>query len=253
MHASVRTAFPAFSRRFEGRVLHMYLDVKGLVTTGVGNLIDPVSEALRLPWRHQATGERASLEEVAQAWARLKARQELAQRRAEYALPITGLVLEEADVDALVEERLLANERYLIRTFVEFESYPADAQLGILSMAWAVGAGFTRKFPVFTQSALMKRWWECASGCKIREEGNPGIVPRNEANRLCFQNASAVVATDADRSILRWPGHFDPAAERADAVERIAGPQLAQVRTDPNDEFDPDGEVTTPDLPGNIR
>ena len=36
MHSSVQAIFPEFSKRFEGYVHWMYLDIKGLVTTGVG-------------------------------------------------------------------------------------------------------------------------------------------------------------------------------------------------------------------------
>jgi len=40
MHTSIRNYFIKFNEPIEGRVTHMYLDVKGLVTIGVGNLID---------------------------------------------------------------------------------------------------------------------------------------------------------------------------------------------------------------------
>ena len=47
MRPSVFAAFPGFITRFEGRLPFMYLDTKGLVTTGVGNLIDPLVPASR--------------------------------------------------------------------------------------------------------------------------------------------------------------------------------------------------------------
>ena len=49
MRESVRRGFIGFSAPFEGRLHYMYLDVKGLVTTGVGNLIDSVGAAQALP------------------------------------------------------------------------------------------------------------------------------------------------------------------------------------------------------------
>lgn len=39
-----------FNRPLEGRVPYMYLDVKGLVTTGLGNLIDSTADAEQLAW-----------------------------------------------------------------------------------------------------------------------------------------------------------------------------------------------------------
>lgn len=57
MHASVKSYFIAFSKQFEGRIHCMYLDTHDppLVTVGVGNLIDPVSEAAKLPFRWKAS------------------------------------------------------------------------------------------------------------------------------------------------------------------------------------------------------
>jgi len=80
----------------------MYLDIKGLITCGVGNLIDPVSEALKLPWKKQTTGGLATEAEVRAAWTALKHRPDLAKRNVTHALVLTGLVLADADVDALV-------------------------------------------------------------------------------------------------------------------------------------------------------
>lgn len=52
MKASVLKNFVAFSQPLEGLLTFMYTDSLGLVTTGLGNLIDPVSLALPLPWRN---------------------------------------------------------------------------------------------------------------------------------------------------------------------------------------------------------
>lgn len=210
MYQSVRDSWHAYSTPLEGRVLHMYLDILGLVTCGVGNLIDPVSEALKLPWKKLIGGEFASPDEIRSAWQALKSRQDLAHRSAGNALAVTGLVLTDADVDALVASRLASNEAFLTKELPAFESFPADAQLGILSMAWAVGAGFTAKFPTFTRAVLAQDWFAAQASCKIREEGNPGVVPRNAANRVCFGNAAIVAGAGMDRSRLWWPAPARP-------------------------------------------
>ena len=51
MRAAVRTSFRAFNAKYEGTVNFMYVDVKNLVTIGVGNLIDPISLAVNLPFK----------------------------------------------------------------------------------------------------------------------------------------------------------------------------------------------------------
>ena len=40
MHQSVKTALYDFLKQYEGKVNFMYLDVKGLVTVGVGHLMN---------------------------------------------------------------------------------------------------------------------------------------------------------------------------------------------------------------------
>ena len=46
MQSAVRSAWRRFNEPLEGLTDWMYLDIKGLVTTGMGNLIDPVESAL---------------------------------------------------------------------------------------------------------------------------------------------------------------------------------------------------------------
>jgi hypothetical protein len=48
MHASVKAKLANFLKEYEGKFGYMYLDVKALVTVGIGNKIDPVDQALKL-------------------------------------------------------------------------------------------------------------------------------------------------------------------------------------------------------------
>jgi hypothetical protein len=60
-----------FNRPLEGRVHFIYLDVKGLVRTGLGNLIDSTADAEQLAWQH-ADGTPASTDEIERSgnWSR---------------------------------------------------------------------------------------------------------------------------------------------------------------------------------------
>lgn len=70
----------------EGVVKYMYLDIKGLVTIGVGNLIDPINAALNLPFRYKNkpgvtnAGQSASRADIEAEWKLIKGKQELAQK-----------------------------------------------------------------------------------------------------------------------------------------------------------------------------
>ena len=156
MYPSVLSAFRAFNEPFEGWVPYMYLDIKGLVTVGVGNLIDPVDQATILPFRFKDTGALASAEQIAAEWRRIKDDVWLAKKGHTDAGPLTTLELNADAVNALVAERLNRNESYLMRQppFQQFTAWPADAQMALLSMAWAMGPAGPQKFTRFCAACV---------------------------------------------------------------------------------------------------
>jgi GH24 family phage-related lysozyme (muramidase) len=203
MHQSVADKFIEFSTRFEGRVNWMYLDVRGLVTVGIGNLIDPVYLAQTLPFRHVGSNERATVAEISLEWHRIKTMQSLAREGHVAAGKYATLHLPNADVDALVREKMVQFEIHLRHHFDGWDRYPADAQLGILSMAWAMGPDFPRKFPAFTRACRIGDWTQASAQCLMRTTGNPGLIPRNKANRDAFIYAQQTKITMGDVSVLR--------------------------------------------------
>jgi GH24 family phage-related lysozyme (muramidase) len=201
MHASVRDVWLAFNERFEGRLPFMYLDVRGLVTTGVGNLADPVDLALRMPWDFPAL-HRAWEDKVRAEWALVKSRRDLINSPSAFKR-ITDLRLTREGIDAIVSEKLNANEEHFAREcWIGWATFPADAQLGIHSMAWAMGSRFYRKFPKFTQAAGRHDWVTAAAECTISERGNLGVRGRNEANRALFLRAAQ---TQSELGKVHWP------------------------------------------------
>ncbi|HEY7576167.1 MAG TPA: hypothetical protein VH855_01115 [Acetobacteraceae bacterium] len=178
----------------------MYLDVKGLVTTGMGNLIDPVEAALRLTW-HTADGAIAAPDAVRHEWSRIKNNLPLAHLGAQAARRVATLHLDEADIEALILNKLDHDEAILKANpaFADFDDWPADAQLGLLSMGWAMGPGFGPRFPHFSTACAAGDFATAARDCAISTAGNPGVARRNAANRQAFLFA----ATAPDRAALR--------------------------------------------------
>jgi hypothetical protein len=208
---AVLEAWHGFSEPLEGRVHSMYLDILGLVTCGVGNLIDRPDIAAQLPWRHEKTGALATRAEVVAAWRDLKARPELAKLHWRYAAGLNDLRLTDEAIDDLVAGKLREFAIYLAaKHFRDFASWPADAQLGTLSMAWACGPGFPVKFKNFARCAEAQNWGDANACCKIREIGNPGVVPRNRANERCFLNAAVVSEHGLEPEVLHWPAVVMP-------------------------------------------
>jgi GH24 family phage-related lysozyme (muramidase) len=207
MYDSVRSNFISFTTGFEGSVPYMYLDVKGLVTTGIGNLIDPIGLALPLPFVHKSDGSPASQSEITAEWNKVKAMTSLAQQGANTAAGVTSLMLTPDSITSLVLSKLDSNVATLTVTpaFSSFETWPADAQLGLLSMAWALGPSFAAGWPVFTAAVGSGDWSTAASNCQMSTAGNPGVAPRNAADVQLFTNAAAVKAAGSDPSVLWYP------------------------------------------------
>lgn len=185
LHPEVIAGFRAFSVRFEGCVAWMYLDVRGLVTTGIGCLVDPLELALELPW-YRPDWRWSTRDEIEAEWRRVKAMPP-GLRATRYAGPLR---LSDEAIDQLVARRLEGNAARLLGYFPELADWPAPAQTALCSMAWAMGANFVASWPRFAAAARAQDWRACADECAIRADGNPGVVPRNEANRDLFLAAA---------------------------------------------------------------
>lgn len=224
MKSAVQAAWHSFSTPLEGRCLFMYADAKGLVTTGVGNLIDPVQYALQLPWK-RPDGSPATRDEVVAAYAAVKARDDWKLRGGGVYAQLTTLRLTDEDVDALVARKLAQNEVHLRGRFVEYDDWCADAQLFVHSMAWACGAGF--RFPVLETYLRTKQWEDAIGECTIHPEMGT-IVERNRRNRQLLKNAARVQAFGLNPEQLYWPGDL------ADVVTAApTQPELPEAGVDP--------------------
>lgn len=223
MYPSVQSRFRDFNKTFEDDVPYMYADLKGLVTVGVGNLVDPVSLALSLPFRFKAkpaseqkvsgvAGAPATREQITAEWQRVKGATKSglnsngdAQTNvyaAGHYERLTDLELTSAAIGNLVNERLASNESILLKTwpeFAKFTSWPADGQLGLLSLAWAFGPGKTAGrgfslFHEFRKACAVGDFAAAGAESHIRDSDNPGVTPRNDADSILFSNAARVVA-----------------------------------------------------------
>jgi len=225
MFDSVQSVFITFNTRFEGAVPYMYLDVKGLVTIGVGNLIDPVQVAQALPFRFKnrpdiaSPGSPATPQQIAAEWHRLKNDASLARRGHLACEPITQLELSDDAINSLILGKLTDNQNFLKRQqwFQAFETWPADAQLGLLSMAWAMGPAGPGGFPHFRAACQKLDFKTAANECKMDETGNPGVVPRNQANFTLFANAAVVLAGEAQGTFQRATLFYPQALSAAQA------------------------------------
>jgi hypothetical protein len=223
MRDVVHAIFPAFSKKFEGCLPWMYLDfhhdAKGnlapLVTAAIGNLADPVELALEMPWVWPLTGIPCSPDEVRAAWVKVKAATNMAHLGGGAFAGLTAIRLTPAGITQVSSKRLTLIEMALHAGYPAWESYPASVQLAMLSMSWAMGAArivpsSAFEYPHFRAAVLSGDWATCAgpAGDADRDPAcrgqawmndnhlpgpnpiNPGLHPRNLANRALFQAAA---------------------------------------------------------------
>lgn len=204
MHQNVYDIFYDFNASIEGILRWMYLDANGSVRVGIGALIDSIPAALNLPFEYDEwPGVEATPEEIRTEWQLVKLRTDLALKGANAFWNLTRLRLSDDAIRTLTSENLLANEAYLKQLFPEFEYWPADAQLGLLSMAWVLGAGFPKLWPHFRQACLRQDWDAAAEHCQISQVGNLSVTPRNYANQMMFSCAARVVEFEKQYSYRR--------------------------------------------------
>lgn len=202
MRAPVAAAWPAMCSRFEGRTWWHYLDVKYLVTTGLGILLETVAESVTYPWFRISDGEPASPTEIAAEYARVKKLRSLAKQGGFAYRPSAKLRLPEASIDhaLMVTTELFWNG--LKKTHPDIESWPADAQLAVMDLAWQNGPGFTavKRLGKYvwpsTRAALNAQDWNAAAAAV------PGSGDRHDARVRLFKNAAKVAKAGWDREVL---------------------------------------------------
>jgi hypothetical protein len=213
MHAAAQAAWQTFITKDEGNIPYMYLDTKMLITVGIGNLIDPVSQALTLPFQFKANnaagapvGRAATRQEIEKEWLSLKnhaSKTMLARNGHTSCARLTSLELTAATRQRLFDRVTAEHETQLVTYFPDFAKWPADAQLGLMAMAWGLGKYFPGKWPKFT-AACKKEDFDTASA---ESRISSWRAERNESSVRFFSNAARVVGNPNayDRTKVYYP------------------------------------------------
>ena len=208
---------------------YMYEDILGLVTTGMGNLIENpatqptqanpstqgtiTDEGLNAGWTH-ANGSLASPDEIRAEFANIKRAWTAGKW---YGLggfnangrSIATLWLPDTAVKRLIFSKLAAFASNLKAQFPAWDSFPADAQMALLSMSWAKGSSF-QGWPKFKAAvnASPPSWLNASAESYIYGPNHSiisAIIPRNDANARMFANADGVDKQGRDPSVLYVP------------------------------------------------
>lgn len=209
IHDLFLTDWAHWNSKYEARANFMYVDVKGYVTTGVGNLLNSPDAAIQLDWRH-SNGDRATADQVRNEWIAMRDNVPARHMFYTYQKHFTRLHLPEEEIDRLVIGKLLEHHKHLVAQMPEFEAWPLDAQWATHSMAWACGSAFMvpgppGRFVTLGKLLKAKDFAGAVSQCHMNEAGNPGLKPRNIANKLMFDNAAYVQDIGMDYGRRYWP------------------------------------------------
>lgn len=226
MRESVLNAFVSFSEPLEGAVPYLYVDVKGLVTIAIGVLVDPIDYAVPLPLL-RADGTPATASEIVAEWNRVKSDPTLAKLGHLAAAKVTRLRLSADGLKAVTRRKLDQVDAQLAKRFPAWAEWPADAQLAILSLAWACGAAF--RFPKLEAALLAGDFRTAAKEVKIADDGGT-VRLRNAANVMLLRNAAIVAESALDPSALYYPTDLE--SERPTEPEMPVPPSEPTVVVD---------------------
>ncbi len=180
---------------FEDYVPHMYLDVSGQVTVGIGHGILGAPAACTLPFKH-GDGKAATQDEITKEYQAIHAHRNAQREKAKTAKHfqgMTSLVLGEADIYKLAQLDIEVHERILRPKFPEYDKYPAGVQEVLLDMVFSMGINkLMTGYPKFVTAVRKKDWKTAAENCGRRQVQRS----RNLAVETRLRNAAAPAGGD---------------------------------------------------------
>lgn len=148
---------------FEGTVPWMYLDTKGFVTVGVGELLANAAKAETLAFL-DPDGEASTQDAILDEFNRVAALAP-AKVAAFYRSP-TSPVLPHGAIDALLMNHLNLFDGQLSARFPDYAGFPDPAKLGLLDMIYNLGqVGLFQHFLHFMAAVDKQDWLGAAANC----------------------------------------------------------------------------------------
>lgn len=202
---SARSYYP----HFEGTKYNMYVDCRGNVTIGNGFFLD---RAMAMTLRFKRP-DGSYIKHKNQA--KPDEPDETGEIGRDYDAVRTGhegtLTIDGSTVIKLFEESIAKATNGARTRFPLYDTFPADARLAIHSYIFATGhldpiiPNTKKKGEPYLHAAIMRQdWWSASAEVHMADEtrGNPGLRPRNDANRRAFAYAGRVVHWNYDSKQL---------------------------------------------------
>lgn len=176
---------------FEGTVPWMYLDTRGFVTVGVGELLANAAKAQTLGFVNPA-GQQSTPDAILDEFNRVSSLAP-AKVSAFYRTP-TSPVLPHTAIDTLLMNHLNFFDGQLAGRFPSYAGFPDAAKLGLLDMIYNLGVtGLFKGFPHFMGAVDKQDWLGAAANCHR-------VGPSQSRNDWTRQQFLAAAATPASSS-----------------------------------------------------
>lgn len=157
----------------EGRIPHMYLDTRGYVTVGVGNMIPDANQAAAISFVHRDTGRAATATEIREEYSAIKQRPYGRRYGASAFRPYTSLELTNATIDQLTRKHVqsFTGELQTIYGKAAFNAMPDKVKLALYDMIFNLGmTKLKNEYPNFNRHIGNSDWAAAA-----RESRRGGI------------------------------------------------------------------------------
>lgn len=190
--AAEKTKLRAKMEKYEGKVSHMYLDSKGLVTVGVGHLLKDLASAQKLNFK-KSNNMPASKSEIKADYDAVKKQSK--NRIASFYKKHVVLKLLDADMNALTNKHIDSFESELKRIFTDFSTYPTEVKFALFDIVFNVGmTDLNNKWPSFKTAIKAKDWTKAA---KESNRKTPVSAERNKYVKDLLEKSAANTTSPA--------------------------------------------------------
>jgi len=187
-----KTKLRAKMEKYEGKVSHMYLDSKGLVTVGVGHLLKDLASAQKLSFK-KSNNMPASKSEIKADYDAVKKQSK--NRLASFYKKHVVLKLLDVDMNALTNKHIDSFEGELKKIFTDFSTYPTEVKFALFDIIFNVGmTDLNNKWPSFKTAIKAKDWSKAA---KESNRKSPISAERNKYVKDLLDKAAANATSQA--------------------------------------------------------
>lgn len=197
----------------EGYTHHMYLDIRHKVTVGAGNMLPTPEAAARLAFVVRRTGQPATDQQIMAEWTTVHENRTGIPPGARGFYRITALDLPDEEIERIIPEALerFAAELKTSSSYAGFDNWHADAQLGVLLMAYALGSGALLGWRKFRAACAREDW----RGAFAESHWTTQRPSKRAALKTCFFNADLAQMLGYARNTLFFPNVFYPYPDAA--------------------------------------